>query len=360
MRIELPTENSRANRQSLVKLVAHLMRSTGAGKRGAAVVITCDDRFARSGSVPWLTLANELKVLFRQHNWPLRDLAVVARDGWAALLDQHPHTRRPLAEISASPITEQALRFAPPPRDFQHFTELPEADAKLAETVRDNLNSRKGSGDAGLEPAIAAMQQLLNSASPSSEGFECEATAVERAQLFARVIRATQKPERALGLALALCLGATHRAVESAATSGNSDTAVSPDIPNIPDIASPTVLSESQETRWGDARTLFETVGELRPDIARVLRSIKVVAHTAALAPQEFRAPLYAMLGLLWWLRGMQSVAQRFSTLAIEAAPQNALAQLACDVNEAPPKWCLEAIRNDSSPTASAPPVGGI
>lgn len=323
LRLDLPEADTPEARHDFLRLVTDLMRRAGAGRSGAAIVITCDEQFADSHGVPWNALAQALQRLFRRKNWPLRDLAVIAADGWAALLDRQPHARRSLEEISSSPVARKAASHAPQPVPFETLTELPQPNKTLAGQVASCL--------ASIEPHRGE-NIVTNACNEVNGDTECD-----NARHFAAVIHNVQRANGWVSELLSVL--------------------------NDHDDAFARHHQFASDTLTFDNPMLNYTVRELglvQPDTAALTRGIRRFQEIAAHCPASHLPALHALLAVMWWLKGMQSLAQHHieaahrehSKLGTDHHGIEQLLYTVSKLNVSPPVWCLDSL--EAGPLARA------
>jgi hypothetical protein len=108
IRIDLPAPDDRVAERALLTTLIEVLRVTGSGAESPAVVCATARSFEQCGGVPFLRLLRKIERRCVTEGWRLRELAVVASDGWAALLSADPLAQRNLDEIAASPLAVEA------------------------------------------------------------------------------------------------------------------------------------------------------------------------------------------------------------------------------------------------------------
>ncbi|WP_336660739.1 DUF4192 family protein [Leucobacter sp. USHLN153] len=139
VRIDLPEteepQDSRAILDFISELASDIESSSGL-PCALAIVISTDDTFSALGDAPWRRLARRIERRLRRDRVAVRELCVLAADGWVSFLDPRaPRSGRPLSEISASPIAADLEQLGPRPEPLASLGAIPEVDAQRAAEV---------------------------------------------------------------------------------------------------------------------------------------------------------------------------------------------------------------------------------
>lgn len=325
IRIDLPDPGDGRACAGVLDGLCALLGETGAGAEGPALVITSEQSFAESGGAPWRDFARLVRRRFRREGWPLRELAVIAPDGWAGLLRPDvPRRGRPLGEIAASPVTAQAAEAVPPPGSIDRFGELPDPDAGRAAAVLgrlaelDRREERRSSAAAAEDGAeLVWVHGLVRVASACFTGTE-----PPEPRLAARLVRAAESPDHWLVLALV--------------------TVCTPEfVVRFAEDLGPEQVRESARAHASRLGRMLAVLAQSRPDPAALRRIVEVLGDVAAHAPAARRAGLIALLAWIWWLLGMGSVAERMLRQARGIDPDLELTHAVAEVLSSPPSWLL-------------------
>lgn len=357
LRVDLPPHDAAHALPSFADAVAELLGRHAGNADAVAFVFMSARSFAETGGVPCLSLARTFRRGMARSPLHLRELAVVASDGWIGLLDpRHGGRPRPLAEISASPVFTAVAPRATPPVTLADLGALPHAEARRTAAVC----ARLAELDARPDPAATEPPEALGDANaaephrapPWVYGVARVADAcftgseIPDARLAARLIRAAEHP----GSWLVLVLGTFSRAdalIRLAETSP-PDRFIEASI-DIDDGAEP-----NPEHDWSIRRFLSALAAD-QPDDAQLKGAIEAVAEITAHAPVGRRPGLLALLAWAWWMLGMGSVADRCARAALEIAPHHELASMVSRLVAHPPSWVFDrAIEADPPSTPRA------
>ncbi|CAG7611324.1 hypothetical protein LEUCIP111803_01419 [Leucobacter soli] len=340
MRVDLPDPNAPETFGSMLDCIVEILHRTGAGPAGPAIVITTNRTFSEAAGAPWWRFARQIRLRFRREGWPLRDLAVIAPDGWAGLLtDRMPQRGRPLAEIDASPMTARATAAGASSDSFEELGRLPEPSARRAAAVTarlaeldrraaaggDDANATAGRGTSGTPIWVGGLARVAN-ACLDGEG-------APEPLLVARLIRASEQTDPWLVLLLASISRADFVVdlVEQAAPrrflGAPIDTGAE---------------SGSGDHDWS-IRTLLQVLARERIDTTRLRRLIEVLGDATVHAPRARRPGLFALLAWAWWMRGMSSVASRVLAESQGIDAEHALSLMVARLVAEPPSWTLRA-----------------
>lgn len=342
MRVDLPPHRAPELTAALVDGLCEILRDTGAGAAGPALVITSEQGFAETHGAPWKGLARLLRRRFAREDWPLRELAVVAPDGWACMLGDRAGERRPLAESRASPVAGEAAAAAPPPTSLDALGRLPEPDpartaeiaACLAELDRRERSRRGRPVAAGRGPAAAT---VLHGAAWIAGACFAAGDRLPEPRLVARLIRAAEDPDRWLALALTALTRAEF--IVDAVGEGEADRLI-----GLPLAPSGSARPDPAPDR--SVQGLLSSLSYDRPEPEKLRRVAAVLGDAIAHAPEARRPGLLALLAWAWWMIGLQTVSQRFIAQALEIDPEHRLTLMVGRLNQAPPPWQLLDLRD--------------
>lgn len=310
MRVDLPDPREPRRAAELLDALCDYLRATGAGEQGPAIVITTGESFAASGGAPRLDIARMFKRRFRREGWRLRDLAVIASDGWAGLLDPStPKLGRPLAELEANPIADGITAAGRTAAPLTEFSKLPEPDPQRAAAVVSELTEldarherreteRAAAPAPASESATAAPPWLYGVARVAETCFA--GTGPVEPRLVARLAHAAEHSDQ--WLVLALTAASRAEFVISLVESAEPGCLIGAPV----DIEAGAALGV--ESGWSMRRLLFSLSSE-QVDPLVLERVIDVLGDAAAHLPPARRSGLLALLAWAWWMRGMSSVA---------------------------------------------------
>lgn len=250
----------------LCGVLANLQRTHGSS--APAIVITSDESFAEAGGIPWRRFARRLDRRLARQGQRVRELCCLAPDGWASYLDPTTPLRgRPLEEIAASSLAM--------PQEIPSLEELgsfPKPDPDERAAVHAALRCKGSVTDAGARYAAA----LFEAAEPGIDEvvgiIRAANTEIGWIELFQRLTREAAPLHAHLA-------GGT-----------------------------PSEASEISMRR-------------LR------LASMRL-ARVGGLAPVKLKPRVYACCAISWWLRGLESVADRQVTAALRLDPENEAARV--------------------------------
>lgn len=354
MRIELPDRGRTADMSLVLRGLIELLRETGAGAATPAIVLTTDRGFADNGAVPHRSFCARMLRRLHREGWSLRELAVIATDGWATMLGPSTGVRRSLDEIAASPISQQARRLRQQPQRLDELSALPATARPHREAVARHLadlahRSRRETSEAKHSKARAFGGVWMHGVARIAEscfdacGVSAFAAPVDTDQtvarvnprLLARLIEAAQTPDRWLVLALTALTRAEF--VVSLAEAGEIDM-----LSEMP-IDHSTTADKTGE--WNISSLLLSLSHE-EPKPARLHAAIGAFAEAAAHAPDPMRPAVLALLAWAWWMLGMQSAAQQVvrQSLAIDA--EHELTRMVQRLSESPPAARLSHLKS--------------
>lgn len=347
LRLELPATQSRHAVQTLVDGLVSLLRDTGAGSAGPAIVIATDQRFDESVGPPWGRLAHQLKRGFHREGWRLRELAVIAADGWSSLIAEQPGVRRPLSEVAQSKFADASRR--PQPRRLSSLGLLASPDpryrAAIVQCLADLRRQRLATGTTHApensisrvcDTARLAESCFSQARSSVAAGVASPSPLGIPAPQMAALIESAQSQASWVIVALTALTRAEfvrHLAEESGAAR-LADIRLGAD----PDAALGT------HPDWSIRHLLCSLAQDL-PEPEQLRAAVAVLEGATAHAPRDFRPALFAMLAWAWWMLGMQSIATRMVTQSFEIDEGHALTQMVQGLISRPPVRQLNRLR---------------
>jgi hypothetical protein len=339
IRIDLPAPDDRVAERALLTTLIEVLRVTGSGAESPAVVCATARSFEQCGGVPFLRLLRKIERRCVTEGWRLRELAVVASDGWAALLSADPLAQRNLDEIAASPLAVEASEHSHV-QPLTNVGDLPETDAKRQAAVAqhlielhdlDEVRGRSGLREIHGTPvgdtsdsqvptwvlATIRVAQSCLSVDPEAEP--------QDPRILARLIEACQHP--ASWFVVALTLLTEHE------TAVNGQAAQLVD-----DVATPV-------TDIGEIEAALVALSREAIDPAQLRRAATTLSDAAAHAPESAQPAVCALIAWVWWMLGMQSVALRFVQQALQLPGAHDLTHMVERLINQPPQSRLRALR---------------
>lgn len=341
VRIDLPRKPE--EHAVVIDALCALLREVGGAGDRPAIVITTRESFAESRGTPWRRFARVIDRRFAREGWHLRELAVVARDGWASIFDPDtPRGGRPLDEISASPITAQAGDTCAAPRPLDELAQLPPADATRQAAVIASLAELDELAPAD-EHHVAHHERLVGfiRASTASFAVSNEAHSPLEPRLCARLIRAAEHQETWLIMLFSVIL--PPELVHEMCGGSNPYCAEhSSDVPHVEldhTTDGPPPPFDDDELQY-----LLTVYSCERPDFARIEHAIELLTDLIAHAPRTRSAALLTLLAWAWWMRGTQTLAAHFAEEALTLAPDDQLCRVVRELIDSPPQWPFRAL----------------
>ncbi|MCA0380065.1 MAG: DUF4192 domain-containing protein [Actinobacteria bacterium] len=361
IRIDLPDSDAPKVATGFLDCVVSLLHDTGAGAERPALAITTTLSFAESGAVPRGRLAHQIKRRFRREGWQLRELAVIASDGWCGLLGESGGRARPLSEIEQSPIAAKARRRDRSYGDLAMVGTLPQADPARTAAVQNQLRTitQRQSDDEAHGATAQVNRVLLRISRAASVADTClravhqtalaspESTASLHAakkhqrrrvpaRLLAKFIDSAQQQQGWLVCVLTVLTRAEF-VVEMVHDTG-AERFAEIALESVPD--SP----PGPHDAWS-IRHLLTSLSYEMPPRERLRSAIAVTEDAIVHAPAETRPALYALLAWAWWALGMQSVAARIVGDGLALAPKHKLLVMVQQLSETPPAAHLIDLR---------------
>lgn len=349
LRMDLPETQSRRDIQVLLDGIIALMNETGAGEQGPAIVLTTSQRFADTVGPPWGRLAHQLKRRFHREGWRLRELAVIAEDGWCGLLSESKGIRRPLSEIAESKFATSTPKRGRLLKPLSSIGALPDPDPARTAAVAAHLNALQQRRELrGLAPGenystnwirktSGLAEDCFGAPRPSSQDSQdASSQKLLSTKRLARFIDATQSQTPWLVLVLT-ALTRAEFVVSVALESG---------LDRFTDIRVRDASRAVRGTRaaWSIQHLLYSLSHEL-PDRAKLRSAVNVLNDAIAHAPRTMSPPLFAFLAWAWWMLGMQSVATRMIARSLEVQPDHELSLMIQDLIAHPPAAHLHRLR---------------
>ena len=306
IRIDLPESERPADTarylDALCGQLAALRASHGDG--APAVVISSATRFSEAGGHPWRRLALRLERRLAAEGHTVRELCCIAPDGWVSYLDPAaPPLGRPLTEIAESPLS--GIEEVP---DLGRLGALPAPTAAERQAVADALAAANTltAGLAG-ENTPPSTDTAANGAAESCAVGLLRRTDAAPPKLIARAIIELNS-ERGWLAVFDEFVGCAE------AVAGRE----------------PSAPHRRRAGRPGGGRS--RGPGSARAAATALARSCDRLAHWAALSPPPLRAAVLAASAMAWWLRGLQSVAQRQIAEALRISPDDRTALIVARV----------------------------
>lgn len=343
LRVELPSPEAPDEQvEPLLDGLMQLLQDSGAGASHPALVITTAQSFAERRGVPYLRFARRIQRRMRREGWRLRELAVVASDGWAALLSDQPRKKRKLDEITKSAVVSVARESREDPSALDSLSALPERDESRARHIATKIaevSNRRQALGAGFEAETDSVFTVSAAARVAEACFnpdlQCEEPADPR--LIARLIDAAQSPS----LWFAITLTALTRAEFVEKLAVDDDTSG-----QFVGISFSAVEAQpSDALHRPTMQQMLAAVSQEAPDVGRLRQVAEVVADAASHAPERHRPAVLALLAWVWWMLGMQSVAQKFVAQSHELCASHESTQMVESLISHPPHAHLRALR---------------
>lgn len=354
MRIELPAAQSAADSASLIDGLVRILRDAGAQRGSPALVITTSQSFAEQRGTPWLRFAKRLQRRMKREGWEAREFAVVAADGWCSLRSETPETPRPLTEIIDSSMAQQLRVSEQPPKTLDSVGRLPECDEDRADLVAEHLraieersaarDARKAVGsDAGSDvdtehsPMRTIPVWLPGTARVAEACFTpTHGRSRDRRiepRLLARLIDCAQTPDRWLVLAL------------TAMTRAEFVVDLAEECDDTRFESVPLETGRYPRPSWTILELLRSLAQEI-PERKKIDRTIAALSDAAAHSPESHRPAILALLAWAWWLRGLQSVSNRFVEKSLAIAPQHELTLTVKKLTDMPAEAHVNRLRD--------------
>lgn len=336
VRIDLP--RTPEEHALVIDALCELLREIGGANDRPAIVITTRESFAESRGTPWRRFARVIDRRFAREGWHLRELAVVARDGWASIFDPDtPRGGRPLDEISSSPIVAQAGEACAAPRPLEELAQLPPADAaRQAEVIAclaevDELAPTD-------ETHVAHHDRLVGfiRASTASFAVSSDAHSPLEPRLCARLIRAAEQQETWLIMLFSVLLPPelVHEMCGDSSPYCDEHSSDAPHIEPDHTLDGPPPPFDDDELQ-----SLLTVYSCERPDFARIEHAITLLSDLIAHTPRTRSGALLALLAWAWWMRGTQTLAAHFAEEALTVAPDDQLCRVVRELIDSPPQW---------------------
>lgn len=315
------TSEAAATEEAFLATFVELLRASNAGERGPALVLSTSLSFRECGGVPLRRFARGLQRRMRREGWQPRELAIMAADGWSALLSPSPNQQRLLTEIAQSPTARAAESLGTQVRTLGQLCELPASlpsrstevkkalvDLELLEAER-NRRLAEIVNASGSEPPewLQGLTRVCDSLLETEIAY-AEAPEPANPRLVARAINAAQVPSQWLVLALAALSSGefVFRFAESEGSALFTNLAISGE--------------QAAARHHGDGPALARvSLEQILLDLPagntsseRLRKATDVFADAAAHAPSEQRPAVLCLLAWTWWMLGLQSVAKSF------------------------------------------------
>ena len=349
VRIDLPRSDDPGDALAILDLMSELAHDLSAMHEhpvAVAVVIVSNASFDMTGPPPWQRLARRIERRLRRDGVEIRELCLLAADGWLSFLDPHPQLAgRPLSEIAESPVIRGPLRQLEAPVELQRLGEIPAADPARAAALARALEHHPPSDFPGSE-RVPPLRSESGSTSDSYFAWISEAAESTRdlctdgplsSDAAARLVRNSAHSDRWLIIALGLLTRPEFPLELAAELPIGRFTGVPVeleiDLPPLTDEPAAGLRTEYRaNTSAGRERTrvaasdwsVFRILDGACPEFTEHGRLRGVLARlreTMSETPEPLRPGMLALSAWLWWLQGNQSVARRqaHEALAIDA-----------------------------------------
>ena len=338
VRFDLPESEAPSDTASLLDFLSGLtsdITHTHGEPCAVAIVITSSKSFVSEGGPPWRQLAQQIERRLRRDGVAVRELCVVASDGWVSFLDRRaPSYGRPLSEITNSPVARDALQHSEPPAALDKLGEIPAADPERASAIAreiaathpfDSPGSERTSppplepgahsrpSPARLTAAAAAVRQLRSYDPASVSDTARLAQAATQSDLWLVIaLGVLTRPEFPLELAADLPLGNFSGVPVDLACDVQADTEADRDAAHGP------------PPGW----SIYRILASICPGFTeqdRLPHLCTRLGEAVAETPTRLRPGLLALSAWVWWLYGNQTVAQRQLRAALSIDPAHAV-----------------------------------
>ncbi len=333
LRFALPESDTKRAGELLASGIIDMLRDSGAGKAGPAVIIHTAQAFSTLDEHPWHRFTECFSEQIRGEGWTLREFALVAADGWCTLSPKHTAKKRSLTELNRDPLGSQGTK-TPTPAGAPLVASFPTLASLSAPAARESeraaaiesclqrMSQHRARIDTPPDES-RALQQTRRIARAAERCFRAQAdsqsgTPAEPAEV-ARLIHAAQHSGSWLIIALtaltsAECIAsvaAEFGAVRLSTIAPLEEAAPAKTAPMeaAPMEAAPLEAAPLEAAPQWSIEGLLRALASELPDRARLRNVIDACKDAAAHAPAHFQAPVIALLAWAWWLLGMQSVA---------------------------------------------------
>lgn len=358
LRMKLPETQAPHEISQLLDGVIALLHDTGAGPAGPAIVIATSQQFSDTIGAPWGRLSHQLKRRFRREGWSLRELAVIAGDGWCGMLGNDAGRPRPLSEITESEFAHAVRARVPAPRSLASIGALPHTDAARAKAVAQYLDTlkpydalsghtfRADHSTKWLRKTAALAERCYNTtAAHTPHSAPSAPSAPLRANTLARFISAAQSHTPWLVLVLTAMTRAEF--VVSVALETSIDRLTDIRIDHEPE------ATPGTRDGWSIEHLLCSLAHEL-PERAKLRSVVHVLEDAIAHSPDHMRPPLLAFHAWAWWMLGMQSVAARSIAQSLALLNDHKLTRMVQRLIDNPPAGHLHRLRTEFDHVAAA------
>ncbi len=336
IRIDLPANDSPRATTALLHTVCELLRETGAGPHGPALVITCERTFADAQDAPWRRLAQRIERRCAREGWWLRELACVAPDGWVSYRDPSaPRLGRPLQEIERSAVRTVGPGCTGTPPALAALGSVPApspvlAAAVLAELMALTAADPTSTPDAS-EHANVAQGHLLRTIASTGAALSQSPDTLDSA-VIAQLIHDAGQPHTWLMQALTAL---TRPEFVRGMTSGAGAAAL------VALTETPHARSTRRAPGGRDLAAFLIDTAEIPPDQAKLRRAIAIWEVACAHAPRDSQPGMLCLLAWAWWSLGLQSVSERMLRAAEQIDPDCALVRVLQPLHRRVPGWLL-------------------
>lgn len=335
MRIDLPENDTPATVEPWLDFISeavafdHEQRGISAGGRSSgdaapAIVFATDDTFASAdGQLPRLRLAKRLERRLRREGVAPRELCCIAPDSWGSYLDPSG-ARHPLSDITNSDLADH-----PEPPDIGSLGALPPADPTRTSAVAARLAAISPYDFPSLEHPLPAGSRL---------GWISETVAVTRElrrtdrglspRMTARLLRSSAHPDRWFIMALGVLTrpGFPLELAREMPAGEFENLRIGPALALASAPAEPAGLGRG---------SIFQILACICPDFAereRLPALLNRLLIALSESPPELRPGLYAFSGWVWWLCGIQTVAEQHVQAALRIDPDHGVAHMVAEL----------------------------
>lgn len=366
VRIDLPESEDPGETLSLLDFVSDLALDLASQQGSAvavAIVITSSASFSADDGPPWHRLARRVERRMRRDGIEVRELCIVAADGWVSLFEPGaPRTGRALSEIAESPVARGALRHAAPPVDLSRLGEIPDASLARAAAVARSLEQHaplhfpdsERVPPQSSESGNISDEYLAWIAEAGAMARELRGSAPITADASALLIRNAAHSDRWLIIALGLLTRPEFPAELAAELPVGKFSRIPIDFPA--DQAFPAGQSTASPPRSQLGWSMYRILNSVCPEFAEQGRLRGVcdrLIETIAATPEPLRPGLLCLSAWIWWLYGNQTVARRHVHEALAIDESHELARM---VHRLTSKPLYHRLTSGSAPRRDAAP----
>lgn len=310
-----------------------------AARVSLGIALFTEVRFA-GGGPPWQRLAARLRARLPRAGYPVRELCCRAPDGWVSYLaDTWPRSGRPLSELALAPVALSAALQAGALPDQRVLGRIPRAAPEQLRAVAAALGSHLGEAPLLQHPPLGDPEWLARADALAQS---LRRSAPLRPAHTARLI--AELRDHRVWAATALGILSTRSFSARLSPGGATERRLA---------ALP--VDDATPGAW----SLYRLLALLSPqftDRPRLLSVRARLAEVIAECPPAHRAPLYAFSAWVWWLSGMQSVAEQHVTAAERSSPADPLVPMLRTLISVPSHVARASAPQHERPQPEAPP----